>query len=117
MKKILLLVLCMFIICSCSDNRDNPKNEPLTYKEIMETSEYVIIDVRTKEEYEEGHIKDAINIPYDEIDDTFKEDKEKTIFVYCRSGQRASIAAQTLTNMGYNVINLGGYDSIDLEKE
>lgn len=73
--------------------------------------DYVIIDVRTKEEYETGKVLDAINIPLNEIDkvkDIIK-DKNKYIFVYCRSGNRSTYAANELNKMGFfNVYNVGG---------
>lgn len=111
MKKIILLVISLFILCGCNSNKK------LSYQEIMKTEEYEIIDVRTKEEYEEGHIKNAINIPYDVIDKEINIDKDKVIFVYCKSGNRSSKAYNTLKNLGYNVYDLGAYDNIDLEKE
>lgn len=75
----------------------------------MAENEYIIVDVRTKEEYEESHISGAINIPYDEITDNNTLDKDKIIFVYCRSGARSEIAFNTLTNLGYTVYGLGAF--------
>lgn len=78
---------------------------------IFETEEDVIIlDVRTKEEYEEGHIKGAVNVPNEEIASiTLPYAKDDRIFVYCRSGNRSRQAAQTLVELGYtNIINFGG---------
>lgn len=83
----------------------------------MKEKEYVIVDVRTKEEYNESHIKDAINIPYDEIDENIEIDKDKVIFVYCKSGNRSGIAYNTLKSLGYTVYDLGAFNNIDLEKE
>lgn len=70
------------------------------------------LDVRTLEEYQEGHLKDAINIPFDDIKkiSTITNDKKATIHLYCRSGRRAEVARQTLMDLGYtNVTNQGGY--------
>ncbi len=64
-----------------------------------------IIDVRTKEEYTSGHIKEAINIPYDQISKravTF--DKNEKIIVYCQSGNRSRQAAQILIKLGYTKV-------------
>ena len=80
---------------------------------IIDESNYIIVDVRTQEEYDEGHIKDSINIPYDTINENTELDKSKTILVYCKSGKRSSIAESNLTNLGYKVYNLGAYESID----
>lgn len=110
MKKILLILVLCLILCGCN------KNEKDVY-EIMKEKEYIIIDVRTKEEYEKSHIKESINIPYDEIDKEISLDKEKVIFVYCKSGRRSEVAFNTLTNLGYIVYDLGAFSSIDLPKE
>jgi phage shock protein E len=74
-------------------------------------SRVLLLDVRTPQEYAEGHIPGAELIPYDELAAKFKEaDKGRPIVVYCRSGRRSAIAADTLKDMGYtNVSDFGGY--------
>lgn len=114
MKKIITFILITMALCSCSNNS---KDRNIDYKSIMETEEYIIVDVRTKEEYEEKHIKDAINIPYDKIKEDKRLDKNKTIFVYCRSGARSKTAYDTLKELGYDVYDLGAIEIIDLPKE
>ena len=79
----------------------------------MDSSEnYIILDVRTEDEYRDLHIKDAILLPDYDIRRRAGDiliDKEQAIFVYCRSGRRSKLAAQTLAEMGYtNVIEFGG---------
>ena len=76
---------------------------------------YVIVDVRTPEEYKEGHIPNAINVPLDTIDNYNSQnvenlkDKNQLIMVYCRSGRRSAEAAKKLLAKGYmNVIDFGG---------
>jgi phage shock protein E len=73
---------------------------------------YLLLDVRTREEYESGHLKGAVLIPHNTIRDQItavSPNKEAHIFLYCRSGHRASVALQTLNAIGYTqVINLGG---------
>ena len=88
----------------------------MTGLEKMMNGNYIIVDVRTAEEFMDGHLVGAINIPYDEID-TVELDKTKNIFVYCKSGKRSGIAFHTLQELGYHVYDLGSYDDIDLEKE
>ncbi len=70
------------------------------------------IDVRTAEEYNAGHVSQAVNIPYTEIATRIGEvtgDKDAPIYVYCRSGRRSGIARETLIAEGFsNVTNLGG---------
>lgn len=82
-------------------------------KRIMdEENDYIIVDAREQSEYDEGHIKGAIVIPYTEIEQKAEEllpNKTQLILVYCRSGRRSKIAAQSLANMGYkNVKEFGG---------
>ena len=82
-------------------------------KKIMDTQEgYVILDTRTREEYDEGHIPGAIVISHDEIRQQAErvlKDKDQLILVYCRSGRRSKLAAQDLADMGYtNVKEFGG---------
>ena len=81
--------------------------------EIMnENKNYIILDVRTIAEYNEGHIPNAICIPNETIgNNTISElsDKEQLILVYCRSGNRSKQAAEKLKKLGYtNLIEFGG---------
>lgn len=110
MKKLGIIILVVLLLCGC-------KKEKPEYITLMEQNDYVILDVRTKEEYQEEHLKNAENIPYDEIDETITISKDKMIFVYCRSGSRSQIASETLKALGYNVYDMGGINSIDLPKE
>ena len=77
-----------------------------------EESNYIILDVRTEEEYNERHIPNAINIPNETIGtEEIAElpDKEQLIMVYCRSGNRSKQASQKLADLGYtNIVEFGG---------
>ena len=82
-------------------------------KEMMDTqSNYIILDTRTQEEYDEGHIPGAILIPYDEImqkAESVLTDKNQLILVYCRSGRRSKLASEDLVKLGYtNIREFGG---------
>ena len=82
-------------------------------KSLMDNNKnIVILDVRTKKEFDEGHIKGAINIPVETIGSippAQLRDKKQMILVYCRSGRRSKMAAQKLGIMGYeNVLEFGG---------
>ena len=82
-------------------------------KALMDSeSGYIIIDARTQEEYDQGHIPGAILIPEYEIADLAEKelpDKDQLILVYCRSGRRSKIAAEELVKLGYtNVKEFGG---------
>lgn len=75
-------------------------------------SGFIILDARTLDEYAEGHISGAVVIPYDEVANCAASelpDKTQLILVYCRSGRRSKLAAQTLAELGYtNVKEFGG---------
>lgn len=82
-------------------------------KKIMDSGEeHIILDTREQDEFDEGHIPGAILIPYTEIENKAEEmlpDKDKLILVYCRSGRRSKIAAESLAKLGYtNVKEFGG---------
>ncbi len=82
-------------------------------KEIMDSGvSYFLLDARTQEEFDEGHIEGAVMIPEYEIEssqDKLPSDKDTLILVYCRSGRRSKIAAQALCDLGYtNVKEFGG---------
>ena len=82
-------------------------------KKIMDSGEeHIVLDTREQDEFDEGHIPGAILIPYTEIENKAEEmlpDKDKLILVYCRSGRRSKIAAESLAKLGYtNVKEFGG---------
>ena len=81
-----------------------------------EKAKGVWIDVRSAEEFNAGHLQDAVNIPHDKIIEGVKalgSDKDAPINLYCRSGRRAEAALTELKNEGYtNVINHGGYEDL-----
>ena len=81
-----------------------------------EKAKGVWIDVRSAEEFNAGHLQDAVNIPHDKIVEGVKaigSDKDAPINLYCRSGRRAEAALTELKNAGYtNVTNHGGYEDL-----
>ena len=86
---------------------------PEEAKKIMDSGEeHIILDTREQDEFDEGHIPGAILIPYTEIENKAIElipDKDKLILVYCRTGRRSKIAAESLAKLGYtNVKEFGG---------
>lgn len=77
----------------------------------MSATPHQIIDVRSPEEFAEGHVKGALNIPFNQIDkhqDLLNSLKDKTLVVYCRSGRRAGIFENTLSKEGFNLLHLTG---------
>lgn len=88
------------------------KITPAVVKERLDKGEkLIIVDVRTKEEYDSGHIAKSLLIPYDEIEtraSALLPNKNAAIIVYCRSGRRSEIAAKSLVKLGYtNVADMG----------
>lgn len=120
---IMLLTLALPFGCvGCSDGGSATYEQisGAEAKALMDSeSGYIIIDARTQEEYDQGHIPGAILIPEYEIADRAEKelpDKDQLILVYCRSGRRSKIAAEELVKLGYtNVKEFGGI--IDWEYE
>ena len=81
-------------------------------KKMIETQKVIVVDVRTLEEYTEGHIPNAISVPLETIENKAEaklKNKDDLILVYCRSGRRSREAALKLIEKGYtNVIDFGG---------
>ena len=124
-KRFLLMLLTLalpFGCVGCSDGGSASYDQisGAEAKALMDSeSGYIIIDARTQEEYDQGHIPGAIMIPEYEIADRAEKelpDKDQLILVYCRSGRRSKIAAEELVKLGYtNVKEFGGI--IDWEYE
>lgn len=91
-------------------------NQTMTTQELQSKlnakENFVLLDVRTQEEYNAGYIAGAILLPYDEINakaTIVLPDKEKEIVLYCRSGRRSAIAKKSLLDLGYQkVVDFGG---------
>ena len=119
MKKLFFLFLAVMMLTACGQDRENDQGAVYVNitaeeaKQIMDTEEgYIILDVRTQEEYNQGHIPGAIVISHEEITEKANEmlpDKDQLILVYCRSGRRSKIAAAALVELGYtNIKEFGG---------
>ena len=124
MKRIIaiLIILVMIMAAGCGGNEQSaPENQTRQYTQISqeeaakmmdEETGYLILDVRRPDEFAEGHIPDAINVPNEEIMDEMPEalpDKDQMLFIYCRTGRRSKEAAEKLANIGYtNVYEFGG---------
>ena len=119
MKKWMMLLLAVMLLTGCGQNKE--KDREAVYmnitaeeaKKIMDSEEgYIILDVRTREEYDQGHIPGATQISHEEIGEKAESvltDKDQLLLVYCRSGRRSKIAAEALVEMGYtNIKEFGG---------
>lgn len=111
-NKGILLLLALLLLAGCTQEVENKviyeNINAQEAKELMDREEgYVILDVRTEEEYAQGHIPGAVLIPDYEIETKAEEmltDKDQMILVYCRSGRRSKNAAQMLLELGYTDI-------------
>ena len=114
MKYILMLAIVIGGLFMFMQNGN--ANQTMTYQELQNKlnakENFVLLDVRTQEEFNAGHIPTAILLPYDEINlkaATVLPDKEKEIVLYCRSGRRSAIAKKALVELGYkDVKDFGG---------
>ena len=131
MKKsmVLLMTAIMLITAGCGKSKVEREEKAMFQKITMEEAKvmmaeqenYILLDVRTQEEYQNGHIPGAICVPNEEIGSTEPEelpDKEQLILVYCRSGNRSKQAAEKLAKLGYrNIVEFGGINDWDGEIE
>ena len=119
MKKLVFLLLAVMMLTACGQAKENDQGAVYMNitaeeaKQIMDSEEgYIILDVRTQEEYDEGHIPGATQISHEEIEEKAEDvltDKDQLILVYCRSGRRSKIAAEALVELGYtNIKEFGG---------
>ena len=119
MKKLILLLLAMMLLTACGPDKENSQEAVYVNitaeqaKGIMDSQDaYIILDVRTQDEFDETHIPGAILIPHDEITEKAEDlltNKDQLILVYCRSGRRSKLAAEDLVKLGYtNIKEFGG---------
>ena len=115
-----IAVLAILLLAGCSQK----KQQEASYRQINmneaiammeEETGYIILDVRTLEEFAAGHIPNAINIPNEEIGTAQipeLPDEDQLILVYCRSGNRSKQASEKLAALGYtNIVEFGGINS------
>ncbi|ADK32274.1 rhodanese-like domain-containing protein [Brachyspira pilosicoli] len=117
MKKIIIILSISFLFLACSNKGYKNVNIEKAIKLVNSSTNLVILDVRTREEYLSGNIPNAINI--DVLSQDFKSkidmlDKNKEYLIYCRSGNRSSIASSIMSTNGfiniYNLENIGYQD-------
>ena len=101
----ILMIFLLVSLVACTSNQRKETHAPVS-------EDALIIDVRTHQEFDAGHVTGAILIPFDVIGDHITDvaaEHEKEIVLYCRSGRRSGIAHRELQKMGYtNVRNAGG---------
>ena len=130
MKRILpLFLLLLLMLTGCGGNASNASSEDgyqqisqEEAKEMMDTQDVIILDVREQDEYDSGHIPGAVLLPVGTIDEeTAAEvipEKDSTVLVYCRSGNRSKTASSALAELGYtNIYEFGGVNTWPYETE
>ncbi|MHB1485759.1 MAG: rhodanese-like domain-containing protein [Saccharofermentanales bacterium] len=118
---ILTTVILLSVLSGCAAKNTEDSSVSKVFKKISaqdakammeQNKDAIILDVRTLEEFNEGHIKNAVLIPDNEIiakAESVLTDKNALILVYCRSGRRSALAANDLVTLGYsNVYDFGG---------
>ena len=116
MKKLFPILMVMLLLVGCSAPVESGSYLQISTRDAIammeEETDYIILDVRTTEEFKERRIPGAINIPNETIENVEipeLPDKEQLILVYCRSGNRSKQASEKLAALGYtNIVEFGG---------
>ena len=124
MKRILPLLLSLLLLAGCGGNAAAGYQQ-ITQEEakaMMDSQEVIILDVREQDEYASGHIPGAVLLPVGTIDDTTAAqvipEKDSTVLVYCRSGNRSKTASAALADLGYtNIYEFGGINTWPYDTE
>ena len=124
MKRILPLLLSLLLLAGCGGNAAAGYQQ-ITQEEakaMMDSQEVIILDVREQDEYDSGHIPGAVLLPVGSIDDTTAAqvipEKDSTVLVYCRSGNRSKTASAALADLGYtNIYEFGGINTWPYDTE
>ena len=119
MKRFIPILMMLLLLTGCRAQSSETTYRQISMEEAVtmmeEETEYIILDVRTAEEYSEKHIPGAINIANESIgteDIPELPDKDQLILVYCRSGNRSKQASEKLVKLGYtNIVEIGGINS------
>ena len=112
MKKILTCLMTALGLTTACGQANYENTDVKGFAELMNDTNVVVLDVRTAEEFKEGHLEGAVNIDYKQGD--FVEQavarlpKSRTIAVYCRSGRRSADASELLAKEDYRVVNMKG---------
>jgi rhodanese-related sulfurtransferase len=106
-----LLIIVVVFLTACGISSEGYRNvSSEEAKQLIDNKDVVVLDVRTPEEYQEGHIPNAILIPLQELENKLNElDKKEHYLVVCRSGNRSAQASEVLTSNSFaNIYNMTG---------
>ena len=112
---VIQITAAVLLLTSCGGATYTQISQDEAMQMMQDESDYLIVDVRRPDEFAEGHIAGAINVPNEEISDEMPEllpDKDQLILIYCRSGNRSKEASQKLADIGYTkVYEFGGINT------
>lgn len=125
MKRMIPLLLSLLLLAGCGRNAADGAYRQISQeeaKEMMDNQEVIILDVREQDEYDGGHIPGAVLLPVGTINEETAAgvipEKDATVLVYCRSGNRSKTASTVLADLGYtNIYEFGGINTWPYEIE
>lgn len=125
MRRIIPILFVFLLLAGCGGGEKETSYRQISQeeaKEMMDTQEVIILDVREQDEYDSGHIPDAVLLPVGTIDEDTAAavipEKDSTVLVYCRSGNRSKTASSALAELGYtNIYEFGGIKTWPYETE
>lgn len=126
MKRLfLVLTALLLMLTGCGGKESDSSYQQITQekaKEMIDTQEVIILDVREQDEYDSGHIPGAVLLPVGNIDEDTAAavipEKDTSVLIYCRSGNRSKTASSTLADLGYtNIYEFGGINTWPYEIE
>lgn len=119
MKKTLLMIIFLLVLAACVNEDAQPMEQETEVANTFETISldsitsyvddgYLVVDVREIDEYESGHIPDAIHAPLSALqnEDFSRLDKENKYIIICRSGNRSTTASNILSDAGFDIVNV-----------
>ena len=125
MRRMIPVLLTLLLLAGCGGGEKEASCQQISQeeaKEMMDTQEVIILDVREQDEYDSGHIPGAVLLPVGTIDEgtaaAVIPEKDTTVLVYCRSGNRSKTASSALAELGYtNIYEFGGIKTWPYETE
>lgn len=125
MRRMIPVLLALLLLTGCGGGEEEASYQQISQeeaKEMMNTQEVIILDVREQDEYDSGHIPNAVLLPVGTIDEDATAavipEKDSTVLVYCRSGNRSKTASSALAELGYtNIYEFGGIKTWPYETE